>query len=102
MEWQRVHNTYTFDVKSTWQAKHLKVVGYLYNYDSSNPNNCEIANSAIARPHQGDITGISTVQPNATEGTVRHNIGGQRLNAPAKGINLVRMSDGTVRKVLVK
>ncbi len=94
--------TYTFDVKSTWQAKHLKVVGYLYNYDSSNPNNCEIANSAIARPHQGDITGISTVQPNATEGTVRHNIGGQRLNAPAKGINLVRMSDGTVRKVLVK
>ena len=94
--------TYTFDVNSNWQSKYLKVVGYLFNYDSSNPGNCEIDNSAIARPHQSDDTGISTLSNSTVEGTIRHNIGGQRLNAPAKGINLVRMSDGTVRKVLVK
>ncbi|MBR5688724.1 MAG: Omp28-related outer membrane protein [Prevotella sp.] len=32
----------------------------------------------------------------------RYNIDGQRLNTPQKGINLIKMTDGSVRKVVVK
>ena len=32
----------------------------------------------------------------------RYTIGGTRIASPQKGINIIRMSDGTVKKVLVK
>lgn len=34
--------------------------------------------------------------------SARYSLNGQKLAAPAKGLNIVRMSDGTVRKVIVK
>ena len=36
----------------------------------------------------------------ATE-TARYTTGGTRINAPQRGLNIIRMSDGTVRKVLI-
>ncbi|MBQ9186324.1 MAG: leucine-rich repeat domain-containing protein [Prevotella sp.] len=33
---------------------------------------------------------------------VRYDLRGYRLNTPKKGINIIRMSDGTIRKVMVK
>lgn len=46
--------------------------------------------------------GISPVQ-NVKQGTaVRFGLNGQQLNAAKKGINIVRMPDGTVRKVVIK
>ena len=38
---------------------------------------------------------------NATE-TQRYTIGGESINSPQRGVNVVKMSDGTVKKVLVK
>ena len=38
---------------------------------------------------------------NATE-TQRYTIGGENINHPQHGINIVKMSDGTVKKVVVK
>jgi hypothetical protein len=32
----------------------------------------------------------------------RYSLDGRRLSAPQRGINVLRMSDGTTRKVLVK
>lgn len=54
-----------------------------------------------------DPTGIEGVQKEAAgQKTVtvvaRYNMNGQAINSPQKGINILRMSDGTVRKVLVK
>ena len=34
--------------------------------------------------------------------TDRWNAGGMKMSAPTKGLNIVRMSDGTVRKVIVR
>lgn len=53
---------------------------------------------------RGDIaTGISTPvsDENATE-TARYAADGTQLAAPAKGLNIIKMSDGTTRKVIVK
>ena len=31
-----------------------------------------------------------------------YNINGRKLSAPQKGINIIRMSDGTTRKVMIR
>ena len=46
-----------------------------------------------------DVT-VETAQE-ATE-TERYDMQGRRISNPAKGINILRMSDGTTRKVMVK
>lgn len=48
-------------------------------------------------------TGIENVN-NSSEATIvaRYNVNGVQIAAPVKGINIVKMSDGTTRKVLVK
>lgn len=50
-----------------------------------------------------DATSIHNmlVTPEAQE-TARYAVNGQRLTAPIKGINLVKYSDGTVKKEFVK
>ena len=46
-------------------------------------------------------TAISSPSAVATE-QERYSLDGRRLNSPKKGINIIRMSDGTTKKVLVK
>ncbi len=46
--------------------------------------------------------GINTINPDEIGITGYYTIGGQKLNAPVKGINIVRYSDGSTKKVLVK
>ena len=43
----------------------------------------------------------STVDENAIE-VARYTINGKRICAPQKGVNIIKMSDGTTKKVLVK
>lgn len=48
----------------------------------------------------------TAVEDVEAEGTVieiaRYNMNGQQINAPQKGVNIIRMSDGSTKKVLVK
>lgn len=48
----------------------------------------------------------SIKQPNVNEAdateTQRYTIGGDIINNPQRGINIVKMSDGTTRKIIVK
>jgi hypothetical protein len=39
---------------------------------------------------------------NDVKEVARYNLNGQRVDAPTKGINIVKYSDGSSRKVLVK
>ncbi|MDE7117488.1 MAG: hypothetical protein K2O61_02460, partial [Bacteroidaceae bacterium] len=50
-----------------------------------------------------DATGVDTVEEAATQTTVEfYSINGTRLTAPQKGINIVKMSNGTVVKTYVR
>ena len=50
-----------------------------------------------------EATGIDkTTTSTDVEEVVRYSVNGQRLSAPTKGLNIVKYSDGTVRKVVVK
>lgn len=62
-----------------------------------------VVNARKAKVADFGTTGIENVNNN-TEATVvaRYNVNGVQIAAPVKGINIVKMSDGTTRKVLVK
>ena len=48
------------------------------------------------------IIGISMEAGSEVHEVARYNLQGRRLSSPERGVNIIRMSDGTVRKVLVK
>lgn len=48
-----------------------------------------------------DATSLSTVSTNA-ESVAYYTLSGTRISKPSKGINIVKMADGTTKKVLVK
>lgn len=49
-------------------------------------------------------TGIKGVYGNGAEAveTARYNAAGQMITAPQKGLNIIKMSNGETRKVVVK
>lgn len=61
---------------------------------------------AIVNAGRARVTGTTGIENvnNSSEATVvaRYNVNGVQIAAPVKGINIVKMSDGTTRKVLVK
>ena len=52
---------------------------------------------------EGIENAVESVETDAqAEETVRYNVGGQRISSPQKGLNIVKMSDGTTRKIMCK
>ena len=50
-----------------------------------------------------DVTGIGTAAAQATAGEIRrYAADGQCLSSPSSGLNIVKYSDGTTRKVIVR
>ncbi len=105
-------NTYSCTLDSSWDADNIKIVAFIagamtyvsgstrYIYDDLDAayvNNCNMVTLTEA-------TGIQPVV--AAEGaaceTARYTVDGTRIASPAKGVNIVKMSDGSVKKVIVK
>ena len=62
-----------------------------------------VVNAAKAAVKAPAPTGISTTAAtSATATAARYGADGRLLSAPQKGLNIVRLADGTVRKVMVK
>lgn len=104
--------TYSVDLDSEWKPANMNVVAFVsrpVTYSSSQRafttsiDDAWVTNTASKKFYELP-TGIASLKANegsAVE-TVRYNLSGSRLSAPSKGLNLVKMSDGTVRKQLVK
>lgn len=81
--------------------------GSLSNYKLYVPKGCanKYRNAEVWRDfdiEEMEVTGIgSTVNSTATE-VARYDANGNLLVAPAKGLNIVRYSDGTVKKIMVE
>ena len=106
VDWQNdsfVYN-YTFPVKPEFNKKQLKVVAFMSKYDSSDPNNCTIDNGAVISLQKKKVipSAITTPTKSFAKEVARYTVDGQLISAPQHGINIVKMSDGSVRKVFVK
>ena len=49
-----------------------------------------------------EATGIDGVDTEGAEVVGRYTLDGKMLDAPQRGINIIRMSDGSIRKVIVR
>ena len=104
LEWNenKAAYTYTFTLDEAWKKEDLKVVAFISAYDSTDPTACTVENTAVVVPAGEDVDAINDVNTKDTTPAAYYNLDGTRLNAPTKGINIVRMSNGTTRKVMVK
>ena len=67
-----------------------------------NLNSLGIVNATQVHLGAG-AAGITDVQKDANSNVVeRYNLNGMRMNAPQKGLNIVRLADGRCVKVAVK
>lgn len=82
---------YTFVVNSKWNTEQLKVVAYVHCYDSTNPNNCEIANAAIVTPLiTSEPDAIQTIEnTDSRKADAIYNLAGQRVEKAQHGIYIV-------------
>ena len=78
------------------QDKELKVVAFLINKNSGEVINAN--QTLLVDP----IVGINAIEEKAGAETVRYNVSGQLIKAPQSGLNIIKLSDGTTLKVLVK
>ena len=69
-----------------------------------NRNNYSIVNAAQVSLGNGGSASIEGVTDDANDATVvaRYNVNGVRLDKAQKGLNIVKYSDGTTKKVMVK
>lgn len=94
---------YTYDVPESYVAENLQIVAFvapIVNAETPDlmnmaVNNCETANVETS------TTGITYQSSDATA-TVSYNLNGVQLAAPQQGVNIVRMANGQVKKVVVK
>ena len=93
--------SFTADItsKSLIQDKSkLKVVALLIDKTTGG-----IVNASQVAIQDYTPTSIEGVHHSANVGeTERYTLDGRQINAPQRGVNIVRMSDGTTRKVIVK
>lgn len=98
-------NTYTVTLDNSWDAENMHVVASIgrpvTDYSAVNDEWVNNANVAKVGGNSTGISGVVTPDENATE-VARYALDGTQLSAPTKGINIIKMSDGTTRKVIVK
>lgn len=95
-------NHYDFTIDSSWKPSDMQVVAVVGAYDKDNYLNCVTDNVEcvnIGSLISTDIKNIPTEEATAVE---YYDISGRKLDSKQKGINIVRMSNGTVKKILVK
>jgi len=64
----------------------------------------EILNATRTKiePIDGGEDAVDRIQNSSSAVSTRYNAAGQVIAAPQRGLNIIRLSDGKVRKVMVK
>ena len=62
----------------------------------------KIINAAKAKVQTSEATGVRSISTEENGEAVSYSLDGRQLPASKKGLNIVRMADGSVRKVIVK
>lgn len=81
-------------------GRYISGYGY-YSSDYNDDSPAGYVTYFIDTQAEAGVQEIPSVDPNATVDAI-YTLDGRRINEMTKGINIIRMSDGTVRKVLKK
>lgn len=83
-------------LKNALQMDQIYVIAVLIASDGS------VANVAKVKVADYDPTAISGIHTATATEAARYTLDGRQVSAPQRGLNIIRLSDGTVRKVIVK
>ena len=99
-EKKEVEYTLTLPVKTTLknalQSDQLYVIALVVD------QNKKIVNAAKTKIEVADPSGIETIENASSEVEGFYTLDGKRLSAPVKGMNVIKMSNGTTRKVVIR
>lgn len=107
-------NDYEVELDDAWKSKNMHIIAFVSRPMketekdgktalASAMNDLWVDNTNMVAVGESDLTGISNViNWNDVKEVGRYTIDGQKLNAPTKGINLVKLSNGQTIKVVVK
>lgn len=108
-------NSYEVDINSEWKTNNMRVIAFVSRpmafYGEVNEegqqelkfnylNDCVV--TQVNECKLGEATGIGSVVADDKEvvEVARYTADGVRISAPVKGLNIIKMSDGTTRKVI--
>lgn len=93
--------TFTVALNSSWVKSRLYFVALLDHRNAKDVYDNKVEN-VIGTPYK-DLAGVKGVKTDANNVVVaRYNAAGQLINAPQKGLNIVKMSNGKTYKEMVK
>lgn len=107
-------NDYEVELDDAWKSQNMHIIAFVSRPMTekevdgktalaSAMNDLWVDNTNMVAVGESDLTGISNViNWNEVKEVGRYTIDGQKLNAPIKGINLVKLSNGKTIKVIVK
>ena len=107
-------NDYKVELDDAWKSQNMHIIAFVSRPMTekevdgktalaSAMNDLWVDNTNMVVVGDSDLTGISNViNWNDVKEVGRYTIDGQKLNAPMKGINLVKLSNGKTIKVIVK
>ena len=107
-------NDYEVELDDAWKSQNMHIIAFVSRPMkeeekdgktalASAMNDLWVDNTNMVVVGDSDLTGISNViNWNDVKEVGRYTIDGQKLNAPTKGINLVKLSNGQTIKVIVK
>ena len=107
-------NDYEVKLDDAWKSQNMHIIAFVSRPMketekdgktalASAMNDLWVDNTNMVAVGESDFTGISNIiNWNDVKEVGRYTIDGQKLNAPTKGINLVKLSNGQTIKVIVK
>lgn len=99
-------NTYTVTLDSDWKPENMHVIAFIARpvTNQSYIDDVWVNNANMVKLGESGTVGISGVETNGEDvkEVGRYSLDGAKISAPVKGINIIKMSDGTTRKVIVK
>ena len=94
--------SYTLDLPTYAKLKEALQMDQIYVIAILIDNDGKVVNVAKAKVADYDPTAINTVDNTTANEAARYTLDGRQVSAPQRGLNIIRFSDGTVRKVMVR
>lgn len=92
--------SYSIDIPKGHDISKMRLVAFVSNYDREDPNNCRVYNAEMqALP---EPSGVEEMETAGREISEIYSISGVRLDRMQRGVNIVRYTDGTTEKLIVK
>ena len=96
-------NKFNMTVPAEWNIANLKVVAFISRpLDGGNVTDMFLNNAEAVRLLKGTAGINEMVVGSDAVPVAYYDVTGRQIDGPRKGINIVKMSDGTAKKVLVK